>query len=410
MSQERLFSVIIPTRNRARLLGYALQSVLEQNFDDVEIIVSDNCSQDETPTVVQEAVKSGRVRYVRPERVLAMPDHWEFALEQATGQFVTYLCDDDAWAPDVLARVSKLLDSTRSQLVVLNSGIYYGDNWLDPAARNVASFASYTGEVLEYESGDTLRRLYSSCQVVYDAPRMLNSFCRREIIMRVKAASGRIFMVCPDYSFPSLMLTEIPSWLHIDEPLHLQGVFAEGIGSTTIFNRGEPSREFAREFDDSKLLRHVPLQAPVVSNYIAETLLMAKEKLPSKLGKYDIDWTRYFINCWDDVSTHEKNGVNVASDREEFLRVLAEQPPPVQSGVRTAIDSSRREPLIKQSVRKLINRSAVLTKFESMVRGRSNGSTPLIVPGADAGFDNILECARQLPGLAQEAVLTATGN
>jgi glycosyltransferase involved in cell wall biosynthesis len=409
MSQERLFSVIIPTRNRARLLQNALQSVMEQTFDDVEIIVSDNCSHDETPSVVQDAEWAGRIRYVRPERVLAMPDHWEFALAHAKGRFVTYLCDDDAWAPDLLGRVSEVLASSAAQLVGVYSGLYFGSNWLDPETRNVASFAPYTGAVSEYESKETLRKLYSSCRVVYEAPRMLNSFCARDVIRRVQDASGKIFLLCPDYSFSALILTAIPTWLYIDEPLHLQGVFAEGIGSSSFFNRGEAAREFAREFDDSKLLRRVPLQMPVVSNYIAETLLMSKERLPAKLSDYGIDWTQYFINCWDDVSLHERNGVNVANDKEEFWRVIAQHPARVQSDVRLAIQGLGSKSLIKQSVRKLINGSSFLARVESLVRGRNNGSARIKVPGAVAGFDNILDCARQLPGLARGAALTTTG-
>ena len=404
--QVPFISIVIPTRNRGHLVQYALQSALNQKFDDYEIIVSDNCSQDQTASVVQE-IGAGRVRYIKPGQVLAMPDHWEFALQQARGRFVVYLCDDDAWAPGVLERVSSLLDESASRLVVLNSGVYFGHNWLDPESRNVATFSPYTGEVRECDSDETLRRTYASCQTIFDAPRMLNSFCDRETLMRVRKTAGRIFMLCPDYSFLSLILTEIPSWLYIDEPLHLQGVFAEGIGSSSIFNRGEPLREFVREFDDGKILRRVPLQAPVVSNYIAETLLMAKEKLPDKLGGYEIDWSQYFINCWGDILRHEENGVNVAIDKQEFYRVVAEQPAMVQAAVGKVIGETRSRPLVKRSIRKLINSSSLLTNLESRVRQRGERSKdgPFTVAGAAAGFHNILECAQQLPALAHRAAV-----
>jgi len=398
-------SVVIPTRNRGHLVQYALQSALNQAFDDYEIIVSDNCSQDNTASVVRE-IGAGRVRYVQPEQVLSMPDHWEFALDQARGRFIVYLCDDDAWAPGVLERVSSLLDESTSKLVVLNSGVYYGHNWLDHESRNVASFGPYTGEVREYDGSETIRRLYASCHIVYDAPRMLNSFCHRDTLMRVRNITGRIFLLCPDYSFPSFMLTEIPSWLYIDEPLHLQGVFAEGIGSASVFNRGEPLREFVREFDDGKVLRRVPLQAPVVSNYIAETLLMCKEKLPAKLGGFELDWSQYFINCWADIIRHEANGVNVELDKQEFYAVVAGQPAIVRSTVGKVLAETAR-PLVKRSIRKLINSSSMLTNLESRVRQRSDRhkDAPLTVTGAAAGFNNILECAQQLPALAQRSAV-----
>src|SRR5437867_4242176 len=81
-----LFSVVMPTRNRGHLLRYALRSALAQTFSDYEIVVSDNSSSDTTAQVVAE-LTGPRVKYVRTDRVMAMPDSWEFALDQARGEY-----------------------------------------------------------------------------------------------------------------------------------------------------------------------------------------------------------------------------------------------------------------------------------------------------------------------------------
>ncbi len=411
MSGQPFFSVVIPTRNRARLVTYALQSALEQTFQDYEIIVSNNYSQDHTEQVVNDFA-GPKVRYVKTDRVMSMPDHWEFALDQARGRYVTYLCDDDAFAPTALARVADLLSLSRSQLVVLYSGLYFAPNWLDPKMRNVATFAPFTGEVREHESSRTVRELYGSCRVVSELPRMLNTFCERETIARVRQAAGRIFLLCPDYSFAAMILTEIPSWLYIDEPLQLQGVFPEGIGSTQIFNRGEAASEFVREFGDKRLLERVPLQCKVVSNYIAETLLLCQERLPA-LAAYHIDWLEYFLTCWNDILTLEQNGVDVSTDRELFTLALADQPSAVRQRVELETGCAvggdpweawtRRHP-IRATMRKVVDSSPLLANVESILRGRKrNGSRPpsnTILSGTELGFNNILDCARRLPQLA----------
>lgn len=411
MSQEPFISVVIPTRNRAHLVRHAIQSVLWQGFDDYELIVSDNCSADGTAEAVREAA-GGRVRYVRPDRVLSMPDHWEFALDQARGRFVTYLCDDDVWVPGALARVAELLGSARADLAVTYSGLYYAPNWLDPERQNVLYLPPCTGGVLEYGSDETIRRLYSECRVVNEAPRMLNTFCRRETLGRVRAAAGRVFLLCPDYSFAAMALTGTPSWLYLDEPLHLQGVFPEGIGSTQTYNRGEPSLEFAREFKEERLLRHVPLKSLLVSNMITETLLLSKERLPALAG-YEVDWANYFLSCRADIETLGGNGVDTTADREEFERVLAGRP----AGLRERVASGERNVVSPQPVgpgprgaavraaaRRLINSSPSLAKLESLVRWRGGGAPPpprlRLISGREAGFDDILECARFLPKLA----------
>jgi hypothetical protein len=421
MSQEPFISVVIPTRNRAHLVRHAIQSVLWQDFDDYELIVSDNCSADNTAEAVREAA-GARARYVRPDRVLSMPDHWEFALDQARGRYVAYLCDDDVWVPGALARVAEVLESARADLAVIYSGVYNAPNWLDPERQNQLYLAPYTGGVQEYASDETIRRIYSECRVVYEAPRMLNSFCRREMLGRVRAEAGRVFLLCPDYSFAAMALTGTPSWLYVDSPLHLQGVFPEGIGSTQSFNRGEPSLEFAREFkvEEERLLRHVPLKSLLVSNMITETLLLSKGRLPA-LAACEVDWANYFLSCRDDIETLGGNGVDTTADREEFERVLAGQPAELRErvarGERGVVQpqpvGAGTQGAVRAAARRLINSSPLLANLESRVRRRGGEAgaaappRPLLVSGSEAGFEDILGCARLLPELARRENGTA---
>lgn len=406
-SKEPFISVVIPTRNRARLIRHAIQSVLWQDFNDYELIVSDNCSADGTAEAVRE-VAEGRARCVRPDRVLSMPDHWEFALDHARGRFVTYLCDDDVWVPGALARVAGVLESSPAELAVVLSGIYNAPDWLDAERQNQLYLPAHAGGVQECASGETLRLLYSECRVVHAAPRMLNSFCRRETLQRVRDVAGRLFLLCPDYSFAAMILTGTPSWLYLDEPLHLQGVFPEGIGATQSFNRGEPSLEFTREFREERLLEHVPLKSLLVSNMITETLLLSKERLPA-LALCEVDWANYFLSCRDDIKTLGSNNVDTAADCEDFERALASQPPGVRErvalGVRDPAPGRPQRGAVRNAARRLVNGSALLTSMEARLRRRGVKEVPapqsLSLFGSEAGFKNILECARLVPQLGR---------
>jgi hypothetical protein len=418
MTGNPFFSVVIPTRNRASLLRYALQTALEQDFDDYEIVVSDNCSQDDTAQVVKD-YQTARVRYVRVDHPLSMPDHWEFALDQARGRFVTYLSDDDALTRAACSRAAAAIERHESKLVVMQSAEYYSGDWFDKTLRNILVIIPHTGKELQCNSGDTLKKVFA-CGILRRAPRMLNSFCDLETMRRFRAQFKRIFLLCPDYSFAASILTEMPSWIFIDEPLHIQGVTPLGIGSTGLHNRGEPVQEFIAEFNDTKLLKRVPLDLPIVTSNIAETLLMCKETLASRLSNYEIDWNQYFISSWEDIVRHESNGVAVDADKAEFHRVLAGQPQEVQDTVRFAVNPrsvTTVEPIpplpnpIRRAARKVVNSSSVLMNLESLVRKPRPVETaivespptigPEIVNGEDAGFSNILECARWLPNRAR---------
>lgn len=92
-----LFSVLIPTYNRSALLQNALRSVLEQDFNDFEIIVCDDCSTDDTMSVMQKmSEQDKRIIYHRNISNLGAVENTKKLLyEHANGRYILFLCDDD---------------------------------------------------------------------------------------------------------------------------------------------------------------------------------------------------------------------------------------------------------------------------------------------------------------------------
>src|SRR3990172_4835557 len=101
-----LFSVIIPTYNRSELVGQAIQSTLRQTFQDFEIVVCDNFSNDDTAQIVRQFTDS-RLRYVRTPRHFVIADNWEFARAQANGTLILMLADDDALVTTALEHFAR---------------------------------------------------------------------------------------------------------------------------------------------------------------------------------------------------------------------------------------------------------------------------------------------------------------
>lgn len=91
-------SVIIPTYNRAHLVGRALQSVLSQTFSDYEIIVIDDGSSDCTLEVVR-AFQDTRIRYVRFDRNCGPSRARNVGIQTACGEWIAFLDSDDEWLP-----------------------------------------------------------------------------------------------------------------------------------------------------------------------------------------------------------------------------------------------------------------------------------------------------------------------
>src|SRR5580704_8361224 len=108
-------TIAIPTVNRAGLLGRAIESALAQTSSDVEIIVSDNGSTDDTPAVIARYSEhysgrgnESRLRTFRHASTMPATIHGQFLVEQARGEFFLGLSDDDFLEPEFAAEVLTL--------------------------------------------------------------------------------------------------------------------------------------------------------------------------------------------------------------------------------------------------------------------------------------------------------------
>lgn len=99
-SQSPLVTIAIPTYNRARTyLRPCLESALQQTCTDIEILVADNGSTDETQALVQ-SYNDSRIRYYRQAQNITPNDNFNFCLSHARGSYFQLLLDDELIDPD----------------------------------------------------------------------------------------------------------------------------------------------------------------------------------------------------------------------------------------------------------------------------------------------------------------------
>ena len=100
-----LVTVGLPTRNGERKIAKALRSVLDQKYANIEIIISDNCSTDNTEDICKTLCRNNPcIKYFRQSRNIGPMSNFEFVLQQASGDFFMWLSDDDSLEPDILHR------------------------------------------------------------------------------------------------------------------------------------------------------------------------------------------------------------------------------------------------------------------------------------------------------------------
>jgi glycosyltransferase involved in cell wall biosynthesis len=111
MGKEVKVSVVIPTYNSVRFVTEAIDSVLAQTFQDLEILVVDDGSKDETREVL--AKKYGdSIRYLYKENG-GVSKARNYGIEQASGKYIAFLDADDLWMPEKLEKQVALLESNQ---------------------------------------------------------------------------------------------------------------------------------------------------------------------------------------------------------------------------------------------------------------------------------------------------------
>jgi glycosyltransferase involved in cell wall biosynthesis len=116
-----IVSVIMPTFNRERWIGKAIESVIKQNYKMWELIIVNNESTDNTEEVVKSYLYDKRIKYfyVKKEGNSGISDYLNFGIEHSQGEFIARLDDDDEWYdPDKLIKQTNFLQKNNDYVVV----------------------------------------------------------------------------------------------------------------------------------------------------------------------------------------------------------------------------------------------------------------------------------------------------
>lgn len=141
-------SVVIPTYNRAGLLGRSIRSVLNQSYTDFEIIVVDDGSSDDTRDVVAEFVDQ-RITYVRLSKNIGAGGARNVGIRMSRGKFLAFQDSDDEWLPEKLTRQMSTFEQGPSDL-----GVVYSDKtWIlkDGIAKYHPAPTSLSGQLINPE-------------------------------------------------------------------------------------------------------------------------------------------------------------------------------------------------------------------------------------------------------------------
>ena len=115
-------SICIPTFNHRRFIEDAVRSASLQTLTDVEIVILDNASEDDTRAIAERlARKDSRIRYIRHAKNIGLIGNLNACIAEAKGEYIKILCSDDVLEPSCVYEMANALDSDKNIALVGSS-------------------------------------------------------------------------------------------------------------------------------------------------------------------------------------------------------------------------------------------------------------------------------------------------
>ena len=289
------FTVIIPQKNRAEYIKHTLKTCMIQEYPNFEIIVSDDCSDDNSVEVIEDLMKKDdRIRLFAHEKHLGMRDNFEFALNQVQSGYVIALGGDDGLVPGCIWRMYEILQETKAKLLTWRpAGYLYSEQTDVPALMLIPRVKNRGVKWIKSEDflnkmASTLWYLSDDCPMIY-----MKGVASLEIINKVKSRTkDNSFYYCPTPDgFSGIVLAgEVDKYVFVDEPLSMVGTTTKSQGQNYA-RTDEQSKKEAEEFfnDNIRRMMHSELASqpysPLITLMTADYLLTAKD-LPGWPGKF----------------------------------------------------------------------------------------------------------------------------
>jgi glycosyltransferase involved in cell wall biosynthesis len=385
-----LFSIVIATRNRADLLKYAIQSVLAQDCNDYELIISDNNSSDNTYDVVKE-FNNSKIRYVNTENFLVAYESWNFAYRQAKGDYILGIGDDDFLVPTTLTEVKKVIQETSALVIAYRIIGYYDNSFYDPVMRNTIVTEKFTGRTFKIDMKEVINAYFGGQKPGYP-PHPSAVVVSRKIANEIADEFGNFFLCAfSEMIFIPLAVVKSKFLFVVDNPL-------------VVVGRGSRSQVAREVYDPDKMWENegVNFQMTLFKgkysiNAHIEALLRLKHLDPEHFKDCEIPLEKYCCLYYQAMLNASRVGRDTSADLKEFYQKLSTLPSNVQQNVRGYIRKAEIKEFLRISPLWKIAAVRTLIKVSiSMLNSIFKKGNTVFIRGDRIDIHNIAECAEKL--------------
>jgi hypothetical protein len=301
MDREPLFTVIIPTRNRAEYLRHTLRTCAMQDYQRLEVVVADDASTDNTREVVEEAARlDPRIRFAPAGTQLGMRDNFERALTEARPGFVIALGGDDGLLPGGIGGMKDLLQETGANLLTWPAPIFRYPHERDANGQLAVYWREGTTLI---DSRAFLRRQAENLHYLSDVECPMfyvKGVAATTLVEQVRRRSpeGRFYSSPTPDGYSGIVLAgEVARFAFSGRPFAIYGLSSGSQGQAYLSNDSRAKRlseEFVSAVSTTPMHRDLASQpySPLITLMTADYLLTASD-LPGWPGRVPpIDYRR----------------------------------------------------------------------------------------------------------------------
>ncbi|MFC1886762.1 glycosyltransferase family 2 protein [Thermodesulfobacteriota bacterium] len=250
------FNVIIPTRERADTLYHCLRTVVAQQYENLNIIVSDNYSQDRTREVVT-SFSDSRIKYLNTGKRISMSHNWEFALNHVTDGWVTFLGDDDGLLPGGLAKVNRVINETGCQAVTSAWCYYFWPGVTN--SQNQLSIPVTAGIELR-DAKKWLFKVMRGDALYRDLPWLYTGgFAESALINSAKNRCGNFYLSrVPDIYSAVALASITDTYVFMKDPVSVAGISSHSTGASSL-EQGTNQISLQKYFSEENMPFHSSL-------------------------------------------------------------------------------------------------------------------------------------------------------
>jgi len=328
------FSVIIPQKNRAEYLIHTLKTCMIQDYPNFEVIVGDDCSDDNSVEVVKECMaKDSRIKLIAHNDHVGMRDNFESALAMVRPGYVMALGGDDGLVPGCIWRMYEILKETGVELLTWTTPSFvYPDGDGGPSSLNIRKNRGNYIKIIKSE--DFLNSIASSffylseeCPMFY-----IKGVASTKLVDKVKSRTADgCFYYCPTPDgFSGVVLAgEAGIYAYTNEPLSIMGTTIKSQGRNYLGKTEQAKRESKEFFNDNirRTIHHdlaSQQYSPLISLMTADFLLTARD-LPGWPGKYnEISFENLLRKSFKQMQ-YDQYETDALIREMEILKAIAEQ-------------------------------------------------------------------------------------